>query len=387
MLEQEETNGESQEEVSNEQIESTENQEVEESKPLMNEDGDYVVDLKKIKEQEQAQSEEESEEVEESSEVEEEESLEGETNESQDESEEESEDESEEVEVSSEESVEDVKIDLPEGVDKLIEFMKETGGDIHDYVTLNTEYTDDDALIKAYYKSQNPDLDAEEISFLIEEDFAYDEDLDDERIIRKKNIAKKKAIAEAKSHFDNQKEKYYEDVKLTDKLPEEAKEAIKFKQEYISKQEALSKEQAPLVEHYNKVTNELFGKDFKGFDFEINGETYTYEVEDANKIKESQADPLSGYEKFIDSKTKKLADAKGYHKSQFVSRNADAIAKHFFELGAATAVKDSDKRNKNINMDSRSENDGTISSRGVKVKVVPDGNSSKLKIRNFNRTK
>ena len=34
-----------------------------------------------------------------------------------------------------------VKINLPEGVDKLVKFIDETGGDLQDYVRLNTDYS------------------------------------------------------------------------------------------------------------------------------------------------------------------------------------------------------------------------------------------------------
>ena len=45
--------------------------------------------------------------------------------------------------------------ELPENVDKLISFMKETGGTIEDYARLNADYSNvnDTALLKEYYKT------------------------------------------------------------------------------------------------------------------------------------------------------------------------------------------------------------------------------------------
>ena len=80
---------------------------------------------------------------------------------------------------------------LPENIEKLVSFMEETGGTVEDYVRLNTDYSsiNNEALLKEYYKKSRPHLDAEEIQFLMEDEFSYDEDEDDERDIRKKKLA------------------------------------------------------------------------------------------------------------------------------------------------------------------------------------------------------
>ena len=92
------------------------------------------------------------------------------------------------------ESIETGK-ELPENVQKLVDFMEETGGDINDYVKLNQDYSglDNHSLLKEYYKATKPHLDNEEIDFLMEDSFAYDEDIDDERDIKRKKISVKRA--------------------------------------------------------------------------------------------------------------------------------------------------------------------------------------------------
>ena len=114
-------------------------------------------------------------------------------------------------------------LDLPENVEKLVEFMNETGGDINDYVKLNTntEEWDDSEVLHDYYKKTKPHLNGEEINFLLEDTFSYDEEADDPKDIRRKQLALKEQVAEARSYLDGQKSKYYEDIKAGSKLTSE----------------------------------------------------------------------------------------------------------------------------------------------------------------------
>ena len=48
-----------------------------------------------------------------------------------------------------------------------------------------------DQLLKEYYESTKPHLDRDEIDFLMEDNFSYDEELDEERDVRRKKIAQK----------------------------------------------------------------------------------------------------------------------------------------------------------------------------------------------------
>jgi hypothetical protein len=114
------------------------------------------------------------------------------------------------------EEVEDnSKLNLPENVESLVNFINETGGTIEDYVRLNADYSNvsDDALLKEYYKNTKPHLDAEEINFIMEDNFDFDEDYDDEKTIRKKKLAYKEEVAKAKNFLDDLKDKYYQEIK------------------------------------------------------------------------------------------------------------------------------------------------------------------------------
>ena len=50
----------------------------------------------------------------------------------------------------------EVKIDLPEGVESLVKFMNETGGTLEDYVRLNADYSniDENNLLREFYKTK-----------------------------------------------------------------------------------------------------------------------------------------------------------------------------------------------------------------------------------------
>jgi len=112
---------------------------------------------------------------------------------------------------------------LPENIQKLVDFMNETGGDLEDYVRLNQDYSemDNSLALEEYYRLTKPHLTEEERRFLMDETFSYDEEVDDERDIRKKKIALKEQVAEAKAYLDGQKSKYYDEIKAGSKLTDE----------------------------------------------------------------------------------------------------------------------------------------------------------------------
>ena len=261
--------------------------------------------------------------------------------------------------------------------------MEETGGDLEDYVKLNQNYDnlEDLALLKEYYKKTKSHLNDEEINFLIEDRFSFDEDTDDEREVRKKKIALKEQVAEAKTHLDGEKSKYYEEIKAGSKLTSEQQKAVDFFSRYNKETE----ETKTVVEANTKVfqqkTNELFNKNFKGFEYNVGDKKFRFNVKNADEVKTSQASLENFYGKFIDKKGV-ITDAKGYHKGFYTAMNPDAVATHFYEQGKADALKQSVAKSKNINMDPR-QSQKTIQADGIKVKVLGDNSSDfKFKIKN-----
>jgi hypothetical protein len=275
---------------------------------------------------------------------------------------------------------------LPENIQKLMDFMEETGGDLNDYVKLNQDYSklDDQNLLREYYKQTKPHLDNEEINFLMEDTFSYDEDMDDDRDIRRKKLALKEQVASAKSHLDGQKSKYYDEIKAGSKLTGEQQKAIDFFNRYNKESEATQKTVKTNSDIFTQKTEQVFNDKFKGFEYNVGDKKYRFNVNNAEEVKNTQSDISNFTKKFLDKKSA-LTDAKGYHKSLYTAMNADAVAKHFYEQGKADAMKNSIAKAKNVDMNPR-QSHGKVEAGGVKVRVLGENSSDfKFKIKNKNK--
>ena len=272
---------------------------------------------------------------------------------------------------------------LPENIQKLIDFMEETGGSVEDYVRLNQDYSkyDDNSVLREYYKQTKKHLTDEEISFLMEDSFSYDETEDEERDIKRKKLAFKEQVASARSHLDGQKSKYYEEIKAGSKLTPEQQKAVNFFNRYNKESEENQKVVERQANTFKLKTDGLFNKNFKGFNYDVGDKKYRFNVKNTNEVKETQSDINNFVKKFL-NKNNEMEDAAGYHKSLFTAMNADAVAKHFYEQGKADALKDSIAKSKNVDMNPR-QAFGEVEAGGIKVKVLGDNsNDFKFKIRN-----
>jgi len=272
---------------------------------------------------------------------------------------------------------------IPENVQKLMDFMDETGGDLNDYVNLNRDVSelDNQDALREYYKTTKPHLDSEEISFLMEDNFSFDEDVDSERDIKRKKLALKEQVAEAKTYLDGQKSKYYEEIKAGSKLTAEQQKAINFFDRYNEESEQTQKVAQQQKSRFNKKTEQVFNDKFKGFEYEVGDKKFRYNVKDTSQVKETQSDINNFIKKFL-NEDNTMSDAKGYHKSLYTAMNADAVANHFYEQGKADALKDSVAKAKNINTTARSSH-GDAQTGGYKVKVLGDDSASfKFKLKN-----
>jgi len=292
----------------------------------------------------------------------------------------------EEVEEQIEEAVAEAEATgkpLPENIQKLVDFMEETGGDINDYARLNQDYSQmsNNQALEEYYKLTKPHLDAEERAFLMDENFSFDEDVDDERDIRKKKIALKEQVAEAKAYLDGQKSKYYEEIKAGSKLTSEQQKAVDFFNRYNKESEAnesrIKNEQSTFL----KKTESVFNDKFKGFEYNVGDKKYRVNVKEAGKVKDTQSDINNFVKKFL-NKDGTMSDAKGYHKALYSAMNSDAIANHFYEQGKADALKNSVAKAKNVDMAPR-QSHKEFEAGGMKFKVLGDNSSDfKFKIKN-----
>ena len=299
--------------------------------------------------------------------------------------EEEIKEETKEVEQELKEAIRDEKVvgkELPENIEKLVSFMEDTGGTVEDYVRLNADYStvDDNALIREYYKQTKPHLDHEEISFLLEDNFSFDEDMDEERDIRKKKLAFKEEIAEARKFLEDTKSKYYDEIKLRPGVTQDQQKATDFFNRYNEEQK-IQKQQH---DTFKSNTKNFFNQEFKGFDFNVGEKKFRYGVSDKESVASNQSDLTNLIGKFLDNKGE-VQDYKGYHKAIFAAQNADTIANHFYEQGKADAVKDVMAKSKNITNEPRATSTGDVYINGLKVKAISGVDSSKLKLKIKNK--
>ena len=272
---------------------------------------------------------------------------------------------------------------LPENIVKVVDFMNETGGTLEDYVRLNHDYSnvDNDTLLKEYYKQTKSHLNSEEINFLIEDNFSWDEDVDEPREVRKAQLAYKEEVAKAKQHLEGLKNQYYQEIKLRPGVTQEQQKAMDFFNRYNEEQKVAEQQH----EAFKSNTKEYFGPEFKGFDFSVGEKKFRYGIKNVNDVADNQSNISNTIKKFLD-KEGNVTDVKGYHKAMYAANNADTIAQHFYEQGKADAIKDLSAQSKNINTEPRTSNPGDVFVGGLKVKSISGMDSSKLKIktRKFN---
>lgn len=268
---------------------------------------------------------------------------------------------------------------LPENINKLVSFMEETGGTVEDYVRLNHDYTNvnSEALLKEYYRKSRPHLDSEEIEFLMEDEFSYDEDLDDERDIRKKKLAFKEEVAKARNFLEDLKGKYYDEIKLKPSVSKDQQKAMDFFNRYNEEQANAE----TLHSNFKNGTKSFFSQEFKGFDFKLGEKNFRYGIQNTETVADKQSNINNLIKKFLNDKGE-VTDLKGYHKAMYAAENADTIANHFYEQGKSDAIKEIVAKSNNISTTPRKTSTGEIFVNGFKVKAINGVDSSKLKIKN-----
>jgi len=267
---------------------------------------------------------------------------------------------------------------LPENIEKLIAFMKETGGTIDDYSRLNVDYSNikSETLIKEYYRKSRPHLDDDEIQFLMEEKFSYDEEEDDDRDIKKKRLEFKEEAEKAKRFLEDVKTKYYDEIKLRPSVSREQQEANEFFNRY--KQDEKRSEQ--LHGKFKEDTRKLFTNDFKGFDFNLGEKTLRYNIPNTNAVIDKQSDISNLVKKFLNDKGE-VVDVQGYHKAMYVADNSETIMKQIYEQGKADAVKEIMAKSNNVSTSPRTSAPESLFVNGIKIKAINGMDSNKLRIK------
>lgn len=274
-------------------------------------------------------------------------------------------------------------VELPEDVEAFRKYKEETGRSLSDYYNANRDRTNDDGdiVLREHIAAQNPDFNADDITFSLNQRYGYDkEDASDDEI-RMKQLEKKTDISKARGYFQQQKEQYKGILESsTPFVPKEEKEAYsawKTQQEQSGVKQKVAEEQSV---RFQNDTNSVFSNKFEGFNFKIGEDkVVTHKIEDTTKVRDRQLNTQNFINKHVDEKGA-LKDPKAYHKAMFAANDPDGLYKSAYETGYAAAIEKSVKDSKNINM---TRNADASSSRpdGIKVTASNGYSGSTVKIK------
>ena len=257
--------------------------------------------------------------------------------------------------------------------DKLFEFLEEyPGATPADYVRMTSggEGLSDDEILKIHLAAENGldvEEDAEEIDFLFDDKYGYDEDLDSERDIKLKRIEAKKALRTAKDNLSEMQLKYGADLKFGDASPE-FEELQAFQQQQLD----LEDQQKKLAAGFQEATSDYFSNEFKGFEFEYGDGRIQRIKANPQKTAEFQSDITNFIGQFV-SEDGTIDNLAGYHKALWAAQNADALFSHAYEQGKADAVRSSAKNAKNIDMGPRSDRSAESETGSSGFRIVDEG--------------
>ena len=278
--------------------------------------------------------------------------------------------------------------DLPEDVAAYFKYKKETGRGLKDFVELQKDYDemDGDQVLRAYYSKTEEGLDMDDIQDIMEDKFSYDEELDDPKDIKKKQLAKKRELVKAKKFLNEQRDKYKAPLESSGGgLSAEDNEKFNSYKSYIEESNNARDAQKKRYDYFLEKTDEVFNDEFKGFEFNVGEKSFTFKPGDRDELKSKQSDVNNFVNKYMDTESGLIKDARGYHKAMSVAMNLDKFAEFFYNQGMTEAVDNVSKKSKNINMEMR-KTPQSFSKDGLKIRSVGDKSSGKgLKIRSIKR--
>lgn len=258
------------------------------------------------------------------------------------------------------------KAELPDDIKKLMEFG------VDNYLKINRDWNSetDATVLREYYKQTKPHLDDEDIAYLLEEEYSYDEDVDDDRDIKKKKVALKEELFRAKGYLNDLKEQYKVELGSSQtEVSDDYKQAFNFYQEYTEN----SKKELEIAQKKADVfldkTNRLFNSEFKGFEFNLGDKKQVFKPSDVLETKTTQSDISKVIANHLDENGY-LKDEHQYHKALAMFRDPDGFAKFFYEQGRADATDNVIKDAKNIEMSVRDKKEVTPKGDVPKMRVI-----------------
>ena len=279
--------------------------------------------------------------------------------------------------------------ELPEDVSAYLKYKKDTGRGIEDFYNLQKDYDsmEDDSVLASYYRITEEGLDAIDIQDIMEDKFSIDEELDEPRDIKKKKLAKKRELAKAKKFLNEQKDKYKVPLESSrDQLSTDQQENLNAYESYLKESKSIEEQNKKRYNYFLEKTDEVFGNEFKGFEFTVGDSNITFKPGTGEELKNVQSDFNNFVNHFMDKQTGLIADPNGYHRSLAAAMNPDKFAQFFYDQGVSATVDNVSRKSKNINMDIRQAAQHTVSKDGMKIRAVGNTDSGRgLKIRSIKK--
>ena len=278
--------------------------------------------------------------------------------------------------------------ELPEDVSMYLKYKQETGRGIADFYKTQRDFDtmDDESLLAEFIAQNEEGLDAIDIQDIIEDKFGFDEELDDPKDIKRKKLSKKRELAKARKFLTEQKDKYKVPLESSrDGLSADQQENLNAYKKYIDESKTIQEAANKRYDYFLTKTKEVFANDFKGFDFTLGENKFTYKPGTSEELINTQSDINNFIKKYTDEKGL-MKDASGYHKALAVAMNPEKFAQYFYDQGVSSAVDNVAKKSKNINMEVRQSPQVTIKD-GRKIRSIGSQSSGRgLRIKSIKRS-
>jgi hypothetical protein len=244
-------------------------------------------------------------------------------------------------------------------IEKFQEFVDKTGN--HSYKDFEATQKDwkaesQEVVLKELLRSENPLLDKEDIDFLYEDKYVFDDDTDSDREIKSKQINAKVDLQKAHNYLDKQKEDYMVNRGSDEHIPEEYRSAKADWEGLLQQQESTELARQENRNDYLTKIESVFSKDFDGIKVKMGNDEIGYEEvsmkpENLQEIKESILNLDNFNKEFFDEKTGKLNKALDFVQIMIKAKNYDADMNKAYNRGIAKKVELDDKLSKNIQPD------------------------------------
>jgi hypothetical protein len=273
---------------------------------------------------------------------------------------------------------------LPEDVAAFLKYKKDTGRGLADFYRANQDYDEmpEESLVRQYLKEQNEGLDDDDIQMLYEDSFLYNEEEDTPQDVRSRKLAFKKTLADAKKFFESQKEKYKAPLESRDQpTPLEADEEYKAYREALAEAETQREEAKKRSDYFRGKMEELFNEDFKGFEFQLDGDkSFVYKPDEGEKLLETHTSPMNFVQKFLDDKGL-IKDSVGYHRALAAAMDPVKMAKFFYDQGKSDMATELSKDTKNLDLEARRSPQSLSVNKGVKALSTEARPNNGLRVR------